>query len=458
VSSNPQVTIGVSAVDNAKQVLEGVDSKVSQTADIVVKSGDKMQSKTAQASSAILKNWQGLATGAATLGAGIVSFATSFDTLEKAALRTDQAQLTYSRSLERLNDLQKSGKASSADLSNAQEQLRINAEKLKQAQDSQNDTYTNFLAQVPLQMLSFGTSFVTMATTMGISTGTLTSALGVLKAAMISAFVTNPAGIAILAVTTLVAALVFNIGGLRDAFVGLGKVILDFLDRHFKPLADAIRWFIDGIQWLTGQFSVDLPSSIDTSASAVTEFSQVTQDASVMLANADMQIQNIQLDLGQGIPAAVDTATASLDVLDNKLTQVADKAKELHSSIRGNQFEESKGGVGFGAKGRSAQAARDKYGVDDVDYVNGRWVPGGARKGQNVSENIEAFLRRYRSGRTGVDDSEFSGYVSRYGSPNVSVTVIDTGKGYDVTVQAEGYSKTIQTLKATSQVLDGVGT
>lgn len=428
MSSNPQVTIGISAVDNARQTLEQVDKKIQQTTSIVETSGSKLTS----VGQKLKANWQDLATTAAGLGAGVVGFATSFGTLEKAQLSADQAQLTYAKSVERLNDLMQSGKASTQDIANAQETVRLNTEKLKQAQDNVNDTYANFLANVPSQLMSFGvaansifsmlkaqqistaaTSVATSATYSGAlagmnaSTVATTGALHGFRLASILAFVTNPAGAAIIGVTTLVTLLAFNVGGLRDRVAELGQAIMRFLDEHFKPLADGIRWFIDNvIAPFTGAFSTEIPESVQTASASLEDYGRVIEQTQQVTTNfTTTTINNVKTlneryeeflqkqafansrygemwaeqwaNNGKTVKNAVDEINADLDRL----------AEKQHKTLGGTISLDAVVKAGFGGDNAITKSAK-------AGRLGGVFVAGKGRvldKGGTLFENVLGF-------------------------------------------------------------------
>lgn len=269
MSNNPAVVIGISAVDNAQAVISGVEKKVQESAGKIDEAGTQVQSRWSQVASNFKANALKITTAAAGITAGIIGFATSFDILEKTQATANAMQVTYERSLQRLQKLKDSGKASADELATAELEVATNLDKLRLAQDAVSDTYTNFLANIPSQFLGFGTAAIGIFSTLKItqtanavatvaSAATYTGALASMNAstvattgamhgfriASIMAFITNPVGAAIIGISALVAALVFNVGGLRDAVWSLGKTIFEFLDEHFKPLADAIRWFL----------------------------------------------------------------------------------------------------------------------------------------------------------------------------------------------------------------------
>jgi hypothetical protein len=265
MSSNPQVTIGVSAVDTARQTLQQVDDKIRQTTSIVEDSGARINS----VSDKIKQNWQNLAATATGLTAGVVGFATSFDVLEKAQTRADKANLTLEKSQARLNEMQESGKYSAEELARQQEEVRINSEKLAQAQDALGDTYTNFLANIPGQMLGFGTAAISMfqmlrttqtamaassvassvtysgaLTSMNAATGAATAGMHGFRLASIAAFITNPVGLAIIGISTVVMLLVTHF----DQLVAAAKAVADFFTGVFSPAAKTARDSLDGLK------------------------------------------------------------------------------------------------------------------------------------------------------------------------------------------------------------------
>jgi len=369
MSSNSQLTIGVTAIDNAKGVLSNVDRAVTDTANNVEAQSGRMITRTSMLAQKFRENFGSIAVGVASLSAGMVSFATSFSNLDKAQLSlqtqttalarandqlnakqtgADAATLKLQKSIERLNDLQTSGKASATDLAFAQEQVRINSEKLAQkqtelvtsqqtvedytqrvklAQDNLNDTYSNFIANIPVQFMSFATGAASIMKILGyetnlasikqafasliykessVSLGALTVVTHQYRLASLAAFVTSPVGIAILAISTLVLALAFNVGGLRDRLFELGDAIMAFLDLHFRPLADAIRWFIDNVAKPLGEFfGSALPADINSTNQA---FAQT------------------QVELGTGIPAAAELATSSVSNLSGGMTDFGNNA------------------------------------------------------------------------------------------------------------------------------------
>src|SRR5688572_25270560 len=108
--NNPAIVIGVTATDQASQVLQQVDGAVTNTTSKIDSSSAKAATSTEKASSKIVKSYATIATSIAGLTAGIVGFATSFDTIEKAKLRASQAALTYEKSVAKLNKMAEEGK------------------------------------------------------------------------------------------------------------------------------------------------------------------------------------------------------------------------------------------------------------------------------------------------------------------------------------------------------------
>jgi hypothetical protein len=391
--SNPQVTIGVSAVDNAKSVLQSVDDKIKSTATTIDTAGSKVITKSSQMSALVKQNFTSIAQSAAGLAAGITSFATSFGTLEKAQLSADTAQVTYEKSLQRLEKLQASGKATAEQLATAQLDVANNAEKLRQAQDNVNETYANFLAQVPGQIISFGVAASGIMNLLGIShrnaaggaiaqTGatnllnasifrTIGTAIAA-RAAMIAAFITTPVGAAIVGVTTLITLLVFNVGGLRDRIFELGGAILKFLDHHFKPLADAIRWFIDNVAKPLGNFFGNvMPPEIDTTTAAIDVLNQSTIELGT---NAPVAIANVQSSI-VSLEAAGVTSFNNMQAAYEKFKQGIEDTN-IKSIFDDDFLEDRTGGKSGGSKNKRVQEAQDEYqkskktGKDTARYID----------------------------------------------------------------------------------------
>jgi hypothetical protein len=299
MSNNPAIVIGVSAVNTADAELKKLDDKIRESTGIVQTEGNKMASSTSSTSDKVSnatsamsekvrQNYLRIAQAAAGLGAGIVGFATSFSTLEKAQTRSDQAQLTYERSLSRLNQMIAEGGHSADELAQQQEKVRINSEKAKQAQDDLNDTYTNFFANIPSQMIGFGvaaqsiyamlgTTQKTSSATTAASAITYNGALASMNVAnqttaistmtlgnvMRTVFLSNPITLPLIAVSAVVMALAFNVGGLRDRMNELGKAIGD-APPFLRPLLEALG----GLQKLFGD-NADEAKKLETANYAV---------------------------------------------------------------------------------------------------------------------------------------------------------------------------------------------
>lgn len=357
MSSNPAINIGISATNTAKAVLDDVDKSIRNTTNIVETEGNKTISKSRQIADAFKANFMSIGMAATGLAAGIVGFATSFSTLEKAKVSAERATLLYNKSLERLKEMQDKGTYSAAELANQQEQVRLNSEKARLAQDDLNDTYANFLANIPSQLMSFGVSanaIFTMLkgqhvstaataasssvvysgalTAMNASTSAASKFLQLFRVASISAFITNPAGIAIIGITTLIAALVLNVGGLRDMFVNLGGTIMSFLDQHFRPLADGIRWFLGLFGGLTDAVGKDMPASVAHSNEALGSLGMATGAAQNDVIRFDNELHNMQVELGTNTPVAATAASVALasagDQIGVKLPENIGKANE----------------------------------------------------------------------------------------------------------------------------------
>jgi uncharacterized phage infection (PIP) family protein YhgE len=267
VSSNPAVTIGVSATDTASEVLDQVDRKVSVLNTDIETTSTSASDKVNTATNNIKTNWASLAEKATGMVAGVVGFATSFDVLERAQVKSDQANLTLQKSQEALEKLQNSGKATAQELADAQEKVSINQDKANLAQGHASDTYMNFLANVPAQLLSFGTSAIAMHGMLAANTSLTTAATEAFRIESIMAFITNPVGLAIIGITTLVALLYFNVGGLRDMVYAVGQAIYDFITTKLGPLSDMLRGLIGWVSSLTGAKQQDKKAADDLAES-----------------------------------------------------------------------------------------------------------------------------------------------------------------------------------------------
>lgn len=306
MSSNPAVVIGITATDTARSVLQQVDQKIADTATKIDDAGQKVITRTQLMSTNVRKHFGDILQSAAGLGAGIVGFATSFSTLDRAqansqaatlalaraqdTLQTSQttaqaAQVAYAKALDAYQKKLDSGKASADELATAQDALAVKAQKLadandklktnqqnlelattkqKLAQDDASDAYTNFLANIPSQMIGFGVAAqgiwqmvgasqkVSSATTTAsavvyngalasmnvanIETSTTTQLLG---NTMRAVFLSNPITLPLIAISALIMAIAFNVGGLRDRINELGKAIGDAIP-FLRPLLEAI--------------------------------------------------------------------------------------------------------------------------------------------------------------------------------------------------------------------------
>jgi hypothetical protein len=277
VSSNPAVTIGVSATDTASEVLDQVDRKVSILNTDIETTSTSASDKVNTATSNIKANWASLAEKATGMVAGIAGFATSFDTLERAQVKSDQANLTLQKSQEALAKLQDSGTATAQQLADAQEKVSINQDKANLAQQNASDTYTNFLANIPAQFLSFGMSAIAMHGMLTASTTASTAATDGLSIAQRALQVAmGPVGWVILGIGAATAIFAFNIGGLRDMVYAVGQAIYDFITTELGPLGDLIKSLIGRVSSLTGAKQQDKKATDDLAATHVVLSDKIT--------------------------------------------------------------------------------------------------------------------------------------------------------------------------------------
>src|SRR5581483_5852230 len=277
MSSNPAITIGVNAIDSASEVLDGVDSKARTTAQSIIDGGDKIDSKWSTLKDNFKAHGKDMVLSTSELASSVVGLTGSITGLERAHYQVDKANLTLQKSQDALKKLQDSGKATAEQLAVAQEQVRLNTERSTLAQQNYHESMNEFLLQIPGQVIQFFTGATQLVSLFGVESiaaglksvifGTTTTAslgtvnvvtaestglLGAFRMASISAFLMNPATAAILGIATLVLLLTTNFGGLRDMVFSLGDAIMQFLDDHFKPLHDAIEWFLSNIGQLFG--------------------------------------------------------------------------------------------------------------------------------------------------------------------------------------------------------------
>lgn len=295
MSANQNIVMIVSAENRAGQTLQEVRKQVDETT-------QKVQI-----------NFKDVALGASSAAAGIVSFATSFSSLDKAALQARRAQTAYESSLiqvdiaqKRVNELMVKGKQGTTEydiavqqLTLAQQKVTDAADKAKLAQDDYNDRVLNFAVGIAPQMISitFGIqkvmdglkfNFTDLSIVMQ---QRLIPAIMNVRAASIATFITNPVGLAITGITTLITLLVFNVGGLRDAIVDLGRRIFEFIQQHLKPLADLLSWLNNVIiQPLARTLGITAVESTDKVSRAFDGFQQETIELGHGLGQLEDQI------------------------------------------------------------------------------------------------------------------------------------------------------------------------
>ena len=258
MSNNANILLLITAENKASQVLQQVQEQATQTQDKISQANEKVS----QSVQKVERNYLQAGAAFTAVGASVAGFVTSLDNLERAQLKVDIAQ-------KHVNDLIARGKAGT-------EEYRIAQEKLRLAQDNLNDTYVNFIAGIGPQMFSiiFGlqAGFKALGVT---SVSQLIPAIRGVGTALKATFITNPVGIAILGITTVIGLLVFNVGGLRDKIVALGNQILSFIDAHLKPLADAIRFIIDLFKPLGEIFGLVMPQEMSETQNAIEDLQGV---------------------------------------------------------------------------------------------------------------------------------------------------------------------------------------
>lgn len=338
MSNNPQVTIGVNAIDKSKAVLQGVDQKLAGTADKVVQTSAKIESRTAKLKNAFKSNFAGMAGSMSFVGLGVAGLVNDFGDLKKAQIDVEDTALDLAEAEDRLEQMLEKGTASTKEIALQREDVRLKTEKLKIAESDLNQEHANFVLSLGPNVMSVGAGVTQMIGNMGLKLtgpGGLVSKLKAFKLASIAAFITNPVGAAIIGVTTLVSLLVFNVGGLRDKITELGAVILNFLDAHFKPLADGIRWFLDGVGAVFGDFfSDELPASVQTANAALDTGQQATLDLGATYDQITEQLREQMAKQQAEIEKLYkETVPQSTEVAANSFVKVERAAVQTSQSI-----------------------------------------------------------------------------------------------------------------------------
>ena len=305
MSSN--ILLVVSAEDKASAVLENIKSKVFSAQQSVIDSNARIEAANSKVAISF-ENQIKAAAGLASVAAGVVSFAASFSRLEAASINTERAMVmqdkatrTLSEAQERHEKLMLSGTASADQLADAERDVAIArdsasvaTQRAALAQDNLRDTYMVFAANVAPQVISMTVGTITAFRNLGITSLAQIPIIGALSAAHVGHAVsmgvvstayhtaslavkafqiaTGPVGWAILGISTLVALLATNTFGLRDAFVAAGKFIIDFLDQHLRPLADAIRWVVDALRPLSDIMGFTVPQAVQTASDSIYDF------------------------------------------------------------------------------------------------------------------------------------------------------------------------------------------
>lgn len=359
-ANNSAIVIGVSAVNTASETLESLDNKVKETTGVITNESNKIATATSTISekfkasyssivaststlgTKIKENFVGIATTAAGLGSGITSLALSYGDLEKVQTRVDTANVTYQRSLQTLTKLQDSGKASAEQLALAQEDVRVKAEQLKQAQGDVSDAYTQFLANIPNQLIGFGVAAQSMYSMLGKSqtanavstiesTATYEGALTSMNIAnvettestitlgnvMRTVFLSNPVTLPLVALGALLTAVAFNVGGLRDRFNDLGKMLGDLLP-GLRPILDALGYLGNLLAGITGQSddltksNKDLKDAQDATAKSADNLASSTDAVSDSLVKTKQAVQSLNDYLNEQNGKLADTYHSNL--------------------------------------------------------------------------------------------------------------------------------------------------
>ena len=335
------LTLQVNAEDKASQVLSNIQQKISKAQDTIVKGNQKIIESTKRLNANILS----AASSFAAFGAGATALYTSFSNLEKAQLRVAsaqkevtsaqatalQAQLSYQRAVERYGEASEQAKQALLRLKAAQEQLRIAQERVALAQNDLSDTYANFIANLAPQVISLTIGIQGAFKALGItSISQLVPSIRAVGVALRSAFITNPVGIAIVAIGSAVALLATNTFGLRDRIVELGDTILAFIDKHLKPLADAIRFVIDALKPVADLFGSIFINDLDESSKAIDNLKAISIQSFTDIGDKAIEFKGINEEVFASIEASIEEFN---DIVSKSMEGVSIDINSANDSI-----------------------------------------------------------------------------------------------------------------------------
>lgn len=364
--ADQNIILLITADNKASQVLQQVQEQAAGVQAKVAEANEKISQSASKVNASALNTAQAFAG----LGAGAVSLATSFTTLERAQVSVEVAQkrlLTaqasamsaqdaYNKAVAKFGPDSREAHEALLKLQAAQEQLGIAQDKARLTQDHLTDTYANFAAGIGPQVISLVFGMQGAFKLLGItSVSQLIPAIAGVGTALKTAFISNPIGLVIIGITTVVALLAFNVGGLRDKVVDLGNQILNFIDAHLKPLGDAIRFLIDLFKPLVNIFQVAMPNAMGITQDKVKELEGVTipsfqnmEQESINLGNAigttSDHIIRKHKEVAGGVEATIlrnldnygkfgRTASQVYDDVSEHATRARNHVKKMHEEI-----------------------------------------------------------------------------------------------------------------------------
>ncbi len=336
------ITLLINAENRASQVLSKVQSDVSKAQESIVKSNQQVIESTKRLNTNILS----AASSFASLGAGVTALYTSFSNLDKAELRVAvaqkevtsaqatalQAQLAYQKALERFGESSEQAQQALLRLKASQEQLRIAEERARLAQNDLSDAYLNFAANLAPQVIALTIGMQGAFKALGITSLTqLVPSIRAVGVALKSAFITNPVGIAIIGISTAVALLATNTFGLRDRIIELGNTILGFIDKHLKPLADAIRLILDAIKPINDFFGSIFTPNIANTSNAIDDLKRISIQS---FDDIEESMNSLSTSTSHTFASIEDSSKEFSNILKQSLSEVEESIKSSSISIR----------------------------------------------------------------------------------------------------------------------------
>ncbi|GIU71571.1 MAG: hypothetical protein KatS3mg003_1050 [Candidatus Nitrosocaldaceae archaeon] len=355
--ANAEVLVKLIAKDEASNKINESITKINQKLESTNTSTTNLESRTQRLKSAfngLSSSLKSNALGLTTVASSALSLYNAYDNLgsqeiavQKVADALEAKKVALARAQEKVNKLVQEGKTNTAEYQIALEDLRVKEQQVKTAEDDLADKMDDLsraklqfaLSVIPTVVSSIGTLNGVLGST-GL-TGALSkipSMLNAVKIASISAFITNPVGLALIGISALVTALVFNIGGLRDAFINAGKTIWDFIKTYLSPLASIIEGIAGFFGQITGSNAPTptMPELPNLEVAPNTEaFTKDMQDMNKQLENVQLVTDLTADDLEELNKKfiAENGILNSLDQFNNKLNTLKATIDDLNLSI-----------------------------------------------------------------------------------------------------------------------------